>query len=375
MSQHRHVPRVLLVHQPIDGGVGRHVSDLMTGLAERGYDVIVCGPAPPKQGLADERVHHVTVDLRRSVSPVVDVAALWDLIRVIREVRPDIIHAHSSKAGAVTRLAHVLNHRIPVVYTPHLYSFASYFAHDLERFAYRQVERALAPLADRVVCVCEAEAQLARTVGPSDRVRVVYNGIGSHDQGKADPRMVELSSSGPVICAIALLQPRKGIETLIDATPGVLDGHPRAQIAIWGDGPSLRALRDRASALGVAHAVHFLGLCDDSLAALRGADVFVHPALAEAFPYVVLEAMSVGAPVVASGVGGVGEAVVDGESGILVAPGQASALTKALLEMLADEDQRRRMGAAAQSRCKLHFNLEAMFDGILGVYGEVSPVV
>ncbi len=369
------MPRVLLVHQPIDGGVGRHVSDLATGLAERAYDVTVCGPAPPKQALADERVHHVTVDLRRSVSPVVDMAALWGLARVIREVRPDIIHAHSSKAGAVTRLAHVLNHRIPVVYTPHLYSFASYFAHDFERFAYRQVERALAPLADRVVCVCEAEAQLARTVGPSDRVRIVYNGIESHDRGKVDPRMVELSSSGPVICAIALLQPRKGIETLIDATPGVLDGYPQAQIAIWGDGPSLTTLRNRASTLGVAHAVHFLGLCEDPLAALRGADVFVHPALAEAFPYVVLEAMSVGAPVVASGVGGVGEAVVDGESGILIAPGQVPALTKALLEMLADEDQRRRMGAAAQSRCKLRFSLEAMFDGLLGVYGEVSPVV
>lgn len=365
--------RVLLVHQPVDGGVGRHVSDLAVGLAEREYDVTLCGPVQPRGVPAGTRgVHHVTLDLSRAVTPAADAAALRHLSRVIRDIRPDVIHAHSSKAGAVVRLERILNPGIPVVYTPHLYSFASDFAHGVERFAYRGVERVLARLASRVVCVCEAEARLARTVGPASRVRVVYNGVRVAGRGAVDPRMQELSQAGPVICAMAMLQRRKGLETLIDAVPEVIASHPAVQIAIWGDGPSLDALRTQALKLGVADVVHFLGLCSEPIAALRGAEVFVHPALAEAFPYVILEAMSVGLSIVASNVGGVGEALTDGESGILVAPGQAQALANALVDILSDAGRRASMGSTARSRFEQCFTFEAMLDRLTEVYGEVS---
>jgi glycosyltransferase involved in cell wall biosynthesis len=267
----------------------------------------------------------------------------------------------------------MLNFRTPVVYTPHLYSFASSFAREITRSAYREVERALAPLASGVVCVCEAEAELARTVGRADRVRVVYNGIEPPSRTSADPRMTELARTGPVICAMALLQHRKGLDTLIDATPGILERYPRAQVAIWGDGPALHDLQAQAAELGVTHAVHFLGLCTDPLAALSGADIFVHPARAEAFPYVILEAMSVGLPIVASDVGGVGEALVDGESGALVAPGQSDALMRILVEILADSERQQSMGKAARSRFEQHFTLETMLDGLVEVYGELAP--
>lgn len=368
------MPRIVLVHQPIDGGVGRHVSDLAAGLAERAFDVTLCGPGLPGAEVADASMTHVDLELRREVDPGSDLRATSRLARIVREVRPDLIHAHSSKAGVIARLQRIANPTVPVLYTPHLYSFASSFARGPKRLAYREVERVLAPLATRVLCVCEAEAALAASIGSAGKVRVVHNGIrGACTQDSPDQRMAELARSGPVICAVALLHHRKGLDTLVAAAPAILASHPDAQLAIWGDGPELSALQALAGQLGVAHAVHFLGRCADPIAALRCATVFVHPARAEAFPYVILEAMSVGLPIVATDVGGVGEAVLDGQTGVLVPPGESEALSHALIGMLEHPDRRSRMGAQGYDRFERCFTLSAMLDGVTGVYGEVAP--
>jgi glycosyltransferase involved in cell wall biosynthesis len=361
------VTRLLLCHQPADGGVGRHISDLAIGLRRRGYEVLLCGPTVPA-GLG--QFPHVALDLRRAVAPRSDLAAVARFRRILGETCPDIVHAHSSKAGAVARLAKLTRPRIPVIYTPHGYSFAGYFSQSAERLAYRGIERTLAPLASRVVCVCEAEARLARSVGPRSRVRVAYNGIAPAGEGPPDARVAELASRGPVIGALTLLRPGKGIETLIDAVPSVLLRHPKAQVAILGDGPDLDALRARAQRRGVAHAVHFLGPSADPLGALRAMDVFVHPSWAEAFPYVILEAMSLGRPIVASDVGGIGEALVDGVSGVLVPARNDTALAGALLAMLDDPARRAQLGAMALSRVGEQFTQAAMVDRLVSVYDE-----
>jgi glycosyltransferase involved in cell wall biosynthesis len=371
------VTRILLCHQPTDGGVGRHIEDLAVGLPELGYEVVLCGPAPPR-GLAGSTTH-VSLDLRRAVTPRADLVAVAGLAKIVRDLRPDIVHAHSSKAGAVARLARLSHPRTPVVYTPHGYAFAGYFSRPPERVAYRGIERTLAPLASRVVCVCEAEARLARSIGPSNRVRVVHNGVGSAGEGPVDARLAELAHKGPVIGALTLLRPGKGIETLIDATPGVLVRHPDAQVAILGQGPDLEALRARAQLRGVAQATHFLGPISDPLGALRGMEVFVHPSWAEAFPYVILEAMSLAKPIVASEVGGIGEALVDGESGLLVAPRDETTLARAIIDLLDDPDRRARMGAMTLARVRQRFTTAAMIDRLASVYDELvcsspSPV-
>ncbi|HME04510.1 MAG TPA: glycosyltransferase [Solirubrobacteraceae bacterium] len=362
--------RILLCYQPTDGGVGRHVSDLAIGLGERGYEIVLCGPAAP--GDLAGRIPFVPLDLGRQIAPRADLAALAGFARILRDVRPDIVHAHSSKAGAVARLVRLSHPRTPVIYTPHGYAFAGYFSRPAERLAYRGIERSLAPLASCVVCVCDAEARLARSVGPSGRVRVIYNGIEPAGEGPVDARIAELSRRGPVIGALTLLRPGKGIETLIDAMPRVLAGHPSTQLAILGQGPDLGALRGRARLHGVTDAVHFLGPSAAPLEALRGMDVFVHPSWAEAFPYVILEAMSLGRPIVASDVGGIGEALRDGESGVLVAPRDDAALAGALVDMLDDPDRRERLGATALERVGERFTRAMMVERLASVYDELA---
>jgi glycosyltransferase involved in cell wall biosynthesis len=366
--------RIMQLYQPTGGGVGRHVRDLAESLAERGHEVILCGPeAPGGMSRLPPRVTHLPLQLDRAISPAEDLGALRRLGSILRRTRPDILHTHSSKAGAVGRIAGVSRPGMPVLYTPHGYAFAGWFTSANHRRAYREIERALMPLTSRVVCVCEAEARLGATLGFKRRIRVVHNGISAVRSGPTDPRMLELRERGPVACVLTQLRPGKGIETLIDATPGVLESQPEAQVAIWGEGPELELLRDRARRRGVAASVHFLGSSQDPLAALRGADVFVHPSLAESFPYVILEAMAVGRAIVASDVGGIGEAIVDGESGLLVAPGADEPLARALIAVLEEPERRGGMGEAARRRMERLFTREGMIDRLIGVYHEISP--
>ena len=363
--------RVLLVHQPVDGGVARHVADLCTGLAARGLEPVLCGPDLPVtlrgRGAAGD---HQPLALQRSVSPGPDAAAARRLAAIVRRVRPDVIHAHSSKAGAVARVARVAHPRRPVIYTPHGYAMAGFFERELERTAYREAERGLGLLTTRVIAVCEAEAALARTVTLSRRVRTVHNGFDPPGPGDADPRVMAVRGRGPVVAAVSQLRAGKGIETLLEAWPAVAANHPAAQLVIAGGG----ALHDRfvstIHALGIGASVHLLGEHPDPIAVLRGADAFVLSSWAEAFPYAILEAMTLGLPIVATDVGGIGEAITSGSDGILVPARAAGALGVALAGLLGDPAQRQRLGAAALATVTRRFGVAAMVDGVIGVYDE-----
>ncbi len=359
--------RVMLVHQPVAGGVARHVSDLASGMRAAGHEVILCGPSP----LAGAPGDHVELRMGRSVSPTGDAPAMRRLTALVGELAPDLVHAHSSKAGALARLARLLHPRVPVVYTPHGYAFAGHFKRESERRAYRLAERALAPLASRVIAVCEAEARLARGVGPPGRVRVVHNGVGPG----GDRAPSGLGGPGaPVVCALTELRPGKGVENLLEAFARPAPELDHARLTVWGAGPDLEGLRARAAALGIAERVTFAGATADPLGAIASADVFVLPSLAEAFPYVVLEAMSVARPVVASDVGGVREALDCGRAGVLVAPGDVGALATALRSLLSDPNGARALAAAGAQRVRQRFGVEQMVQRTLAVYGELIPL-
>jgi glycosyltransferase involved in cell wall biosynthesis len=222
-----------------------------------------------------------------------------------------------------------------------------------------------------VICVCESEAALARSIGPKRRVRVVHNGVPAGDGVAAAPEVADLTVGGKLVGVVSHLQPRKGLDVLLDALPGVLARHSDARLAIVGDGPALKSLRSHAETLKVGHAVHFLGSRADPRPSMRAMSLFVLPSLAEAFPYVVLEAMSVGTPVVASDVGGVGEAVRDGHEGRLVAAGDSGALAAAINDLLSDGEKSSRYGENAAARVRESFTIDSMLTGINGVYSEI----
>jgi glycosyltransferase involved in cell wall biosynthesis len=369
------VTRVALVHQPIDGGVARHVLDLFDGLTGLGFEPVLCGPAVPSASSlrngTRRAVPHARLAMKRAVAPGWDAIALGSYARVVGSIKPQLVHAHSSKAGALARIGKLVHPRIPVLYTPHGYAFAGYNERPLQRRLYREAERSLVPLTRCVIAVCQAEAALARSLSAGGWVHVVHNGIDPPPDAAADPRIAELSRRGTVLCTLTQLRPGKGVETLIDALPPVIERHPDLQVAIIGGGPLKGALQSRARLRGVEHRVHFLGEQGDPVAMLRGADAFVLPSWAEAFPYAILEAMSVGLPIVSSDVGGIAEAIEHGTSGLLVRPADVPGTARALLELLDDERLRVRLGEAARRIVSERFTRLQMVERVASVYEQV----
>jgi glycosyltransferase involved in cell wall biosynthesis len=366
------VARILMLTQPTDGGVFQHVSLLCEGLAARGHVPVVAAPLDRRPPGLDAEL--VPLEMTRAVSPAADARAVAAAARAVRRVRPALVHAHSSKAGAVGRLARPAFPRTPLVYTPHGYAFAGHFESERERSRYRAVERALAPLASLVLCVCEAERRLAASVGPERRTRVVHNGVPMPRPAPVHPTVERLRERGPVVGMVTLLRPGKGLETLVDALPGLLAGHPSASVVVAGSGPDREQIEARARERGVAGALHLIGETAGPMPLLAGADLFLSASWAESFPLNVLEAMAAGLPVVATDVGGTAEAVVDGVTGLVIPARDPAALAAALADLLADPGRRAGLGDAGRRRARERFTVDLMLDGTAAVYRDLGAL-
>jgi glycosyltransferase involved in cell wall biosynthesis len=308
--------------------------------------------------------------MSRAIVPRNDARSALGFARIVREFRPDIVHAHGNKAGVVARLAHLARPGIPVIYSPHGYAFAGHFP-SREQQLYRALESLVAPLGTLVLCVCESEARLARATGVNSRIRVVHNGIRPIEQTFAKATG---NGSGPRICATSGLRPGKGLDALLEAMVQILEAVPDARLALAGEGPERDYLDAVATCNGVSDAVEWLGNLDDVIPLLASSEVFVNPSWSESFPYSVLEAMAVGCPIVATDVGGVPEAVEDEVTGILVPARDRVALAGALIGLLEASDRAGELGRRAQERQRAAFTLERMVLGTVAVYDEVLSV-
>ena len=225
-------------------------------------------------------------------------------------------------------------------------------------------QRASYAFAHRVVANSHAAAdrlQIERV--PARKIAVVPNGIDLQQYGSRGGRDVLRK-----VVMVANLRPQKGHDVLIDAMPTVLQRFPDARVDLVGSGSELEALRARARAHGVLHAITFLGHQDDVSACLSVNDIFVLPSRSEAFPNAVLEAMASGMPIVASRVGGIPELVEDGHTGFLVASGDAQALADRVCRLMANPPFAARLGETARARVQARYSFDRMVSAFEGIY-------
>jgi len=291
------------------------------------------------------------------------------LVRAVGAERPAVFHAHlnwplACKFGLVAAALR----RVPaIVATVHL------FVEGLMNRNVRLQVRAVGAGVHRYLAVSRhVRDRLAGTIGLSERkLRVVPNGIDpALFTQPADPALRARfggSPDRPLVFTAARLSPEKAIDVLVSAAPLV----PEAMFIIAGEGPERAALEARAEALGVARRVRLLGARHDVAQLLAACDLFVLPSRFEGLPISVLEAMAAAKPVVATRIGGTDEAVVDGETGILVPPGDAGALAAAIRTFLADPELARRSGEAGRDRLRARFTAGAMIDGVTAAYEEL----
>lgn len=368
--------RVLLAFEPPDGGVAENVAQLALGLPEHGWEPTVVGPLEStiytRLQAADVELHKLPFN-RGFGDPANEVRALRGLRRLLEGGRFDLVHAHSSKAGALARLA--ARNRVAAVYSPHCFAFVGEVGGPQRALAIA-VERLLGRRTAAILCVCEDEKRRAldARIAPSSRLHHIYNGVEPCPEGaEVDERLAEWPGEGPIVGAIAVLRRQKRLDLLIDAAPKILSEEPGARVAIVGNGPEEANLLAHAAALGLDREPRFrmMPFRESSWRYLAGLDLFVLPSQWEAFPIGILEALACGVPQVATDVGGTGEAVSDGETGLLVRPA-ADEIARATVELLRDPDRRAAMARASRNRRDERFTIERMVAEITGVYDTVT---
>jgi glycosyltransferase involved in cell wall biosynthesis len=360
---------VLQVLQPLDGGVARHVSDLTRGLRARGWAVEVAASADCTVLPELEAVHVPVHRLEIPRAPGrADLSAALELRRLDHRRGFDIIHAHSSKAGAVVRV--VMRPRARVVYTPHCFAFASEEFGRAGRVAARLIEQGLVPRTGALVAVSRWEARKARgLLGATARTTVIPNGTGPCQATLVDRELAAWKGDGPLAALVSKLRPQKDPLALVRAAAALeRRGELSGRVALVGDGELEGAVRSEIERLGVTERVRLFPYRGESEAYLQAIDLLVVPSRWESLPIGVIEAMACGVPVLATAVGGLPELVRDGETGRLVPAGNPRALESELARLLANPDERARLGSAGRGRAQARFSIDGMVDATAALY-------
>jgi glycosyltransferase involved in cell wall biosynthesis len=358
-------PRLLYVVTLAEvGGAQSYVRDLLAAAKEE-FDVTVAahGDGPLRVAAGELGVPFVDLrQVRRAISPIRDPLGLFELMRLFRRVRPDVVHLNSSKVGILGRIAARLT-RVPVcVFTAHGWAFSA--AGSRTGSLYRRADRLVKPLATTIICVCDTDRQAGLAAGTCDESRtvVIHNAV---EMGPAPEHATR--ETGPVeIIGVGRLAEQKDFSTLVSALALLPPG--AARLRVLGEGPLRESLEAQIAAQGLDDSVELVGEVSDVRSQLAAADVFALTSRWEGLPLSVLEAMAAGLPVVASAIDGVPEAVVDGETGYLTPPQEPQAVAEALSRLIDDPELRLRLGQAARRRAEEQFSLPRWRAAHLDLY-------
>jgi glycosyltransferase involved in cell wall biosynthesis len=366
------------------GGAALSVIELAAGQRRLGHDVLVVAGRIPA---GEASMEHVAVELdvpylhlstlQREVSAVSDIAAARALRRLIRQRRPDVLHTHTSKAGATGRAAAALAGRArpAVVHTFHGHVLSGYFPPSRER-TYRVAERALAHVTDRLIAVSdEVRDDLVRfRIAPREKFAVVPYGFDldarvrrdaatrarkRHEVGVADDAFV-------IGWAGRLTEIKRPLDLV--RTAAALDG---SVLVLAGDGELRSGVVALARKLGVDDRVRLLGYVDDMGSWYAAFDALLLTSANEGAPVVAIEAQSAGVPVVATDAGGTRTVVDDDETGFLVQVGDVDALADRLRQLRDDANLRRRLGTTGAERMRTKFSVDRMVGDVERIYGEI----
>ncbi len=347
------------------------------------YEVdLISGPTRGPEGSMEPMVLAAGIPilrepfLTRNPAPLRDYLALKRLTKRLREGRYDLVHTHTSKAGFLGRLAAERAGIPAIVHTPHGNVFQGYFNPYLTRL-FVWMERHGARRTDRIIELTQGgiTEHLAEDIGRREQYRVIFSGIDIAPYADAIARRQEtrhalgVGDDELLVGGVGRLEPVKGFAYFVEAAQRIAERTPGPRFIIVGQGSLDAELRRAAAPLGTRFV--FTGPRDDVPALMAAMDVLVVPSINEGMGRVLLEAGAAATPVVATRTGGIPDIVDDGETGLLVPPRYAEALTEAVVELMAAPERRHWMGATARAKIVPQYSLENMVRQIEAVYEEI----
>jgi glycosyltransferase involved in cell wall biosynthesis len=375
--------RVLHIHTlPVISGSGINTFLSMRGMDKSRYAVeLAVAPGGPLIELVQRHgmVAHTFRHFVQPLDPFNDVLALLDLYAFLRKQGYDVIHTHNSKAGFIGRLAGKLA-RVPViVHTVHGFAF-----HDQEppwrQALFRNMERFAAHWCDKMVFISQPLIHwaLEEGIAKNSKMIKVYSGIELDrfhpvraEEKKRIRKKWGIGPRDPVIGMVSKLWEGKGHAVLIQAFREIKREMERAKLVIVGEGYLHGELIALVNRIGLKDSVLFTGFQMDVFEIIATFDVAVLPSFFEGMGRVLLEAMAMEKPVVASRVGGIPDLVEDGVNGFLVNPGRVRELKEGLLKVLQDKKLARKLGKQGRKKTSDRFSAEIMVQSIDRIYCEL----
>lgn len=370
-------------------GVAEYVRWLVQGLDRSLFDLRVVCLSEGGEAFAQEltRVYGVQADSlamnRYRIDPFSDGKVALALARLLRREHFDLVHAHASKPGFLTRLA-ALGLDVPVIYSPHCFAFHPGVGRWKARLL-AWLERLAARLrTDRILVVAESEIRLAQQyrVGRPEQFIAINSGIDpapfqaaagrSASDRAALKHELGLGEAAFVVGSVGRLSTQKAPLDFLRAAALLGQKHPGVHFIWFGDGPLLTDAQALCRASGLEGRVHFAGQRQDIPACLAVLDCFVLSSRWEGFPLVILEAMAAGKPVVATDIPGTNDAVQDGLDGLLVPGGDAAAMAAAVERIVLDADLAARLAAAGLRKVQERFTRQNMLRAVTQVYLETA---
>ena len=328
--------------------------------------------------------------LKRPISPIADILAVFELWRLFRQIRPDVIHLNSSKAGVVGSLASFLVSHKPyaishkLIYTVHGWVFNEPMS-ALKKIFYLWAEKFTARFKDKIICVSEFDRQIALKyrIAPAEKLVRIHNGINidsmeflPKDEARRelikkpwDPHAPSGLGMTTVIGTIANFFSTKGLEYLIEAVRLLITDYrlPITAIII-GDGELRPQLENLISKYNLQKNIFLAGKKENASKYLRAFDIYVCSSVKEGFPYSILEAMAAELPIIATKVGGIPEIIENNESGLLIEPRESGALAEKIKLLLNQPELADQLAANAQKKVKEKFLKSTMIQKTFGEY-------
>lgn len=317
----------------------------------------------------------------RQINPLKDIVALWKIYRIIRSFRPDIVHTHTAKAGALGRIAAILAGTPVRIHTFHGHIFDGYFS-GFYIFIFLLIERVLALWTRYIVVVSRAQkreiGKRYRITSP-DKIKVIQLGLELEKFFSVQPKEGELRRSAGIaddavtVGIVGRLVPVKNHGMFLEAAKRLnvlTEGKAKVKYLIIGDGEERMRLEERADKLGIREDVVFRGWRENMAEVYSDIDILALTSLNEGTPVAVIEALASARPVVVTNVGGVTDVVDDGVHGYVVASGDAPAFADRLFDLVNDPAKRALFGERGREMVRQKFSIERLVRDITELYEE-----
>ena len=374
----------LLIVQEAMGGCGRNVVDIVNGIDHSKFDVTVAYGTNRiddyYRNAIPEMEKHATLipipELVRDLSAGNDIKAWLHIRRLIKQIRPDILHCHSSKAGIIGRSAAVGGHVSKVFYTPHAYAFQAWeFSESKKRF-FAFLERVFSRfLTTRTFNVSNGERNIAlqRHIDRPDKFKVVYNGIPdvalpSREEALRLLGLSDLPDEAVVVGSTVRLAKQKDPMTFVRIARAVVERNPLAHFVCVGDGDLQDEVARFVADNGLSDNVHLLGYRDDAELIVKAFDVYLLTSLYEGLPYSLVESLRAGVPIVATDVTGSNEVVRPGVNGYLFKVGDVKAGAQQVERVIAELSGDRFSSDAIRATYLERFTSQRMLDSVQESY-------